>query len=204
LRAGGAGHAAAFSFYPAKNLGALGDAGALVTRDADLASRVRRLLDHGRTSHYDHEEWGYNFRMDALQAAFLAVKLPHLDAWNDARRRHVASYRAALSDLPVLLEPPAAGETHVHHIFAVRTGERDALLDHLRRLGVGASVHYPIPLHLMEAYRHRGGREGDFPVVERAARMLLSLPVFAELTEAAIAEVVRQVRGFIATARGIQ
>ncbi len=197
--AGAVGDAGCFSFYPTKNLGAWGDGGLVTTGDADLAARLRSLRDHGRTEAggYGHREVAYNSRLDALQAAVLGVKLGALDGWNDRRREHARAYDAALDGLPGLEAPTVrAGNTHVYHQYTLRARERDALREHLRDRGVGSGVYYPTPLHLLEGLAHLGYGPGDFPVAERAAREVLSLPVFPGLTEGERAEVVEALREF--------
>jgi len=186
-RVGTLGRAAAFSFYPTKNLGALGDAGAVTSNDAALLADVRSRRHHGSApgDANRHVRDGFTARLDNLQAALLRLKLRRLDAWNDERRRVAARYRWLLEDLPVrpLPAPPDGGD-HVHHLFVVEADERDSLLAALRARGVGAAVHYPTPVHLQPVWRERGHREGQFPVAERLARRVLSLPVFPGMTEA--------------------
>jgi dTDP-4-amino-4,6-dideoxygalactose transaminase len=168
-----------WSFYPSKNLGAYGDAGAVCTQDAALAERVRRLRQYGQSSRYRHDEAGLNSRMDELQAAVLRVKLPHLDRWNARRRALAALYGRALPSM----ETPAvtSGGESVHHLHPVLVEHRDALQAHLDARGVQTLVHYPVPLHLQPCYRAWGFGEGAFPVAEAAARRLLSLPLFPQL-----------------------
>jgi dTDP-3-amino-3,4,6-trideoxy-alpha-D-glucose transaminase len=179
---GALGDAAAFSFYPGKNLGAAGDAGAIVTRDPDLASRMRRLRNHGRTQKYVHEELGWNSRLDELQAALLRVKLPHLPRWNARRRELAARYRERLAGwLPCVA--PAEWAEPAYHLFVIEVGERDALLERLRTAGIEAGVHYPVPLHLQPAGRHLGCARGSFPVSERLAERILSLPLYPEMSD---------------------
>ena len=186
------GRAATFSFYPTKNLGALGDAGAVVTDDADLAAAVRSMRHHGCTPEdsNDHVRVGTTGRLDNLQAALLSVKLPHLDAWNEQRRRAAALYRDALTDLPLQLPP----EEGVFHLFAIELGDRDRVRAALRDGGVGAAVHYPRPAHLNPAWRGLGGR-GDYPAAERLAERTLSLPMFPGITDAEIDRVAETLRG---------
>jgi len=186
-RAGALGRAAAFSFYPTKNLGALGDAGAVTSDDAALLADVRSLRHHGSApgDANRHVRDGFTARLDNLQAAVLRLKLRRLDAWNDERRRLAARYRRRLADLPVRpLPAPPDGCDHVHHLFVVEVDERDRLLAALRARGIGAGVHYPTPVHLQPVWRERGHREGQFPVAERLARRVLSLPLFPGMTEA--------------------
>ncbi|HSN73914.1 MAG TPA: DegT/DnrJ/EryC1/StrS family aminotransferase [Anaerolineae bacterium] len=182
-RVGSLGDVACFSFYPGKNLGAYGDGGAVTTDDAVLAARLRKLRDHGRSSKYLHDELGYAHRLDALQAAILAAKLPHLDAANAARRRLAARYRELLADSDLVLPFVPDGVTPVWHLYVIRTLRRDDLLASLKAQGIEAGIHYPLPLHLQPAYRSLGLGPGSFPVAEDAARQVLSLPLFPEMTE---------------------
>ncbi|HEY3176844.1 MAG TPA: DegT/DnrJ/EryC1/StrS family aminotransferase [Candidatus Polarisedimenticolia bacterium] len=200
-RAGTLGDAAAFSFYPGKNLGACGDAGAVVTADAALAARVRMVRNHGRTGKYDHAVEGINSRLDAIQAAILSAKLPHLERWNAARRELAALYREALADVDGIAPTvEAPGRRHVYHLFVVRTVRRDELLASLRSRGIDAGVHYPIPLHRLEAYRRLDLPIGSFPVAEAASREVLSLPMFPEMTHDQVLGVCGAVREFSARA----
>jgi dTDP-4-amino-4,6-dideoxygalactose transaminase len=200
--AGALGEIGCFSFYPTKNLGGAGDGGMLTTGDDALAARLRSLRVHGESSKYHHKEIGFNSRLDSLQAAVLRVKLPRLDGWSDARALHAARYRELFADAGLLEEvaPPfeREGARHIYNQFVVRIGggRRDALVEHLRREGVGTEVYYPVPLHLQECFRYLGYREGDFPEAERAARETLALPVYPELTGEQQAYVVESVRGF--------
>jgi dTDP-4-amino-4,6-dideoxygalactose transaminase len=187
-RAGAFGDAAAFSFYPAKNLGAAGEAGAVVTRRADVAARVARLRDHGQGERYHHDLVGYNSRLDALQAAVLSVKLKRLDAWNGRRRALAAIYRERLAKVPVLDVPAAAPEpeSHVYHLFVVRTPERQRLRAALTARGIETGLHYPVPIHRQPACRDLGYAEGAFPVTEAAARTVLSLPMYPHMSDDAV------------------
>jgi len=196
-RAGSLGALAAFSFYPGKNLGAFGDAGAVTTDDEDLAARVARLRDHGRSAKYEHGEVGYCERLDALQAAVLGVKLARLEAGNDVRRRLARRYGEALEGVGDLV-PPAMppGRSSSWHLYVVRTRRRDALLEHCHAAGVRAGVHYPLPLHLQPAFRHLGYARGDLPVTEAWARECLSLPLYPQLEAAAQDQVIATVREF--------
>ncbi|MFF2547056.1 DegT/DnrJ/EryC1/StrS family aminotransferase [Kitasatospora sp. NPDC058063] len=182
------GRIAATSFYPGKNLGAYGDAGAVLTDDDALAGAVRLIGDHGARDRYRHERFGFNSRLDALQAVVLRAKLRRLPAWNAARRAAAARYDELLGGLDGLALPRTApGNEHVRHLYPVRIGpgrDRDAVLAELRAAGIGAGVHYPLPVHRQPAFHHLGHREGTFPVAERAARELLSLPLHPHLTEA--------------------
>jgi dTDP-4-amino-4,6-dideoxygalactose transaminase len=188
-RAGSAGDAATFSFFPGKNLGALGDAGAVTTADEALAARVRKLRDHGRVDKYRHDVVGTNARLDTLQAAVLHVKLRHLDRWNEARRRHAAAYDAAFARTdgvrPIRVHEDAVA---VYHQYVVRLDDRDGARSALAGQGIETGVHYPVPLHRQPALA--GVTEGDFPAAERLAREVLSLPVFPELTDAQRSSVV--------------
>jgi dTDP-4-amino-4,6-dideoxygalactose transaminase len=186
-----------FSFYPGKNLGAYGDAGAVVTNDGEIAEKVRLLRNHGRREKYEHLLQGFNYRIDTLQAAILRAKLAHLDEWNEARRRRAATYRELLSDLDLVLPYEPEHVRAVYHIFAVRLQERDALRGYLKDRGISAGIHYPIPLHLQPAYRHLGHKEGDFPITEECARQVLSLPMYPELTRGQMEEVARAIKEFM-------
>lgn len=182
------GRAAATSFYPGKNLGAYGDAGAVTTSHDAVAHAVRLIGDHGSARKYLHERFGFNSRMDALQAVVLRAKLRRLPAWNAARRAAAARYDALLADLDgVTLPRTLPGNEHVWHLYAVRIGggrSRDAVLAALQAAGIGAGVHYPVPVHLQPAFRFLGHDEGAFPVAEQAARELLTLPLYPQITEA--------------------
>jgi dTDP-3-amino-3,4,6-trideoxy-alpha-D-glucose transaminase len=180
VRAGALGTAAGFSFYPAKNLGALGDAGAVVTNDAALAERVRRLRNYGARSKYDHDIAGVNSRLDELQAALLSVKLSRLDAWNAQRRTAAARYLELLRDAPLVLPSVAAQCEPVWHLFVIRSPERDRLQHVLRASGIETLVHYPVPPHRQGAYAHL--REGALPIAERLADEVLSLPLWPQMS----------------------
>jgi dTDP-4-amino-4,6-dideoxygalactose transaminase len=193
------GDACTFSFFPTKNLGAFGDGGMTVTGDDATAERLRKLRVHGGRQMYHHEEVGYNSRLDALQAAVLSAKLPHLRGWSDARRRNAAFYDAALAGIEGIVTPPVRPENEsIFNQYTVRVldGRRDQLADHLRERGVGSGVYYPVPLHLQECFAYLGYREGQFPESERACREVLSLPVFPELTESQLAYVVESIGAF--------
>jgi dTDP-4-amino-4,6-dideoxygalactose transaminase len=194
LKAGSMGRAAAFSFYPGKNLGACGEAGAVTTNDEELAKKVRMLRDHGQARKYYHEMEGYNGRLDAIQAGILLAKLKHLPDWNERRREKAGQYRELLASADYDLTPPCEPEWSkpIYHLFVVRAPERDQLRNCLSEAGIGTGIHYPIPLHLQKAYLSLGYGEGDFPVAERATREVLSLPMYAELTLAQQRRVVEQ------------
>ena len=200
-RAGSLGVAACFSFYPGKNLGAFGDAGAATSDDEEFAGRVRMLRDHGRTTKYEHLVVGYAHRMDTLQAAVVEVKLTTLDADNERRRSLADSYTAKLRGVGDLVTPAETPDRRsVFHLYVLRTAHRDALLAHLNASGVGAGVHYPIPLHLQPAYSSLGYERGSLPATEAWANECLSLPLYPELTEEQQDRVVAAVRGYFATA----
>ncbi|BCS34710.2 hypothetical protein TBR22_A39360 [Luteitalea sp. TBR-22] len=193
-----------FSFYPSKNLGAAGDAGLVTVNDDDLAARVRLLRVHGAQRTYHHEKVGGNFRMAALQAAVLGVKLPHLEAWTEARRRNADRYRALFASLapgaPVSLPVEQPGRRHIYNQFVIRAERRDALRDHLRANGVGCEIYYPVPFHLQPCFAYLGVPAGALPVSEQAAAETLALPIYSELTEAQQAYVVETIATFYARA----
>jgi len=204
-RAGSLGVAGCFSFYPTKNLGAAGEAGIVTTNDAALAERLRRLRAHGGANEYQHEELGFNSRLDTLQAAVLRVKLPHLDSWSQARRERADTYTRLLADagLAELVTPPFVREDalHIFHLYVIRTPARetrDALIEHLRQNGVGTKVYYPVPMHLQQCFASLGHKEGDFPRAEAAANETLALPLFPELSEEQQQYVVETIRRFFA------
>ena len=197
-RAGNLGDAACFSFYPSKNLGCYGDGGAVVTNDARLAERVRKLRNHGRVTKYEHDELGYGHRIDALQTAILGAKLPHLDDWNEGRRQRAAAYDRLLADTPLITPRHLPETTPVYHCYTVRTPNRDAVVKSLQTAGIGVGVHYPIPLHLQPAYRFLELEEGSYPVSEQMSAEVMSLPLYAELTEAQQDEVVVAVKEALA------
>lgn len=182
-RCGSLGMLGCFSFYPTKNLGAFGEGGAVVTSDPALAARIRLLRNWGEDARYTHAARGFNYRMDAIQGAVLEVKLRHLDTWTEARRTRAASYARCLQDTSASVPHVREGARHVYHVYAVRVPQRDAVRARLADAGVQTGVHYPIPLHLQPAYRDLGYARGDFPVAERLAHEILSLPMFPELTE---------------------
>lgn len=175
-----------FSFYPTKNLGAMGDGGALTTDDAELAQKVRLLADHGQSRKYEHACLGWNSRLDGMQAAVLAVKLKRLDEWNTRRRRWAQIYYQRLRETSLQLPSEQTDAFHVYHLFVVRTPQRDSLCESLRARGIAIGLHYPFPLHLQPAFASLGYRAGDFPVAEACARECLSLPLFPHLSEAQV------------------
>lgn len=202
-RAGSIGAAGAFSFYPGKNLGAMGEAGATTTNDADLKTKVETLRDHGQRKKYHHSMIGWNARMDGMQAAVLSIKLKHLDHANEARRKNAALYLKLLADeKQVILPREATGRKHVYHLFAIRAKKRDAIIDTLAKNSVHCGIHYPIPIHLQEAYQSLGHGRGSFPISERCADEFISLPMFPELTSDQIETVVRELRNALRVVNG--
>jgi dTDP-4-amino-4,6-dideoxygalactose transaminase len=193
-RAGSFGDAATFSFYPSKNLAAIGDGGAIVTSREDVAKDARLRRDHGRTSKYEHGVVGWNYRMDEFQSAALNLKLPRLDAWNETRRALAARYRERLQGLPLTLAAPDPGS--VWHLFVIRTPKRDGLREHLEKTGVETGVHYPLPLHLQPPFAPFGYARGRFPQAEKAANEALSLPMYPELGNDGVDRVTESIRSF--------
>ncbi len=205
VRVGGSGRAACFSFYPGKNLGAYGDAGAVTCDDGSIVQKLRLLRDHGSPVKYEHMAIGTNSRLDSMQAAVLSVKLRRLDEWNRSRERHAGTYLRLLDGSGMQLPAPAPESAHNYHLFVVATPMRDGLRQFLAQRGIESGIHYPTPLHLTPAYQalgHPGA--GSLPVAERMARQMLSLPMFAELSDAQIAEVVLAIQEFIARQANIE
>jgi dTDP-4-amino-4,6-dideoxygalactose transaminase len=196
---GKSGAGATLSFFPTKNLGALGDAGAFVTDRDDLATRVKLLRAQGDAGNYRHTAIGTNARLDSLQAAFLRTKLRHLPAWVEARRSAAARYRTALAGLPVTLPDEPADARHTYHQFTIRTPDRDRLQEYLKERAIATRIYYPIPLHLQPCFAHLGQGPGDFPVAERLAREVLSLPIFPGITDEQIGRVADGLRDFFAS-----
>ena len=195
--AGSIGDAAAFSFYPGKNLGAFGDGGAVTTNDAALAGRIRTLRNYGSAKKYYHDELGENSRLDTLQAAVLGVKLNHLDAGNIARRAAAARYTKQLEGVGDIIAPHIReGSEHVFHLYVVQTGHRDELQHHLMDQGVECLIHYPVPVHLQEAYSSNDWKKGDFPLTEQLAGRILSLPIFPGITEEQVCYACDAIRSF--------
>ena len=199
MRAGSMGRAAAFSFYPGKNLGACGEAGAVTTSDADLAKAMKMLRDHGQSTKYYHDIEGYNGRLDAIQAGLLHAKLPHLANWNLARRERAAEYRRLLTDADCGVNPPyePTWSKAVYHLYVIRTNDREGMINHLKKADIATGTHYPIPLHLQKAYTTLQYRKGDFPAAEKVAAEIVSLPMFPQLTVGQQARVVQEVVRFI-------
>jgi dTDP-4-amino-4,6-dideoxygalactose transaminase len=198
-KAGSIGLAAAFSFYPGKNLGACGEAGAITTNDEKMAARMKMIRDHGQAKKYYHDIEGYNGRLDSIQAGFLSVKLRHLSSWNEKRRQHAHRYHEMLSELSdsISIPPEAEWTKGVYHLYVVRVQDREALQAHLAEAGIGTGIHYPIPLHLQKAYRHLGYKAGDFPVTERVASEIVSLPMYPQLRVEQQNHVVQKVKEFV-------
>jgi dTDP-4-amino-4,6-dideoxygalactose transaminase len=200
--AGTMGRIGAFSFYPTKNLGSAGDAGAVVTNDEETAKALRSLRLHGESTRYCHSRVGGNFRMDAVQAAVLSAKLPRLKAWNERRRAIAARYGELLGDAQhsgkITLPKEASGQRHVYHQYVVRVANRDAVREKLAAAGVATSVFYPIPLHLQDCFKDLGYREGAFPVAEKAAKDVLALPIFAEMRDDEVERVAEALMGAVA------
>lgn len=203
LKAGALAEAAYFSFFPTKNLGGAGDGGISVCRDEELAIRLRLMRNHGMEQRYFHREVGGNFRLDAIQAAVIHAKLPHLAAWNAGRRRNAALYREAFSTLGLgeFVTPPVPPSTdlensHIYHQYVIRAHDRDALMAHLQAAGIGCAIYYPVPLHLQECFAYLGYKTGDFPVSEAASRESLALPIFPELRPEEIEAVAGAINGF--------
>src|SRR5688500_3849302 len=197
VRAGEAATIGMFSFFPSKNLGGFGGGGMMVTQDENLAMRLRRLRVHGGMKTYHHDEVGYNSRLDALQAAVLLAKLPHLESWSAARRRNAAFYDAAFADLDGVRTPAIdPANVSIYNQYTLRAERRDRLQQHLKERGIGNSIYYPLPLHLQPCFAYLGYADGAFPESEKASREVISLPVYPELTSGQLEEVVDAVRGF--------
>ncbi|MDR2017699.1 MAG: DegT/DnrJ/EryC1/StrS family aminotransferase [Syntrophobacterales bacterium] len=196
--AGSMGNAGCFSFYPGKNLGAYGEAGAVVTNNPELADKMKMFRDHGQAKKYYHGMIGWNARMDGFQGAILGVKLKHLSPWNDSRRRNAAKYSELLSGLGDIVVPKEMSYArHVYHIYAIRVKNRDAFMNSLVEKGVNCGIHYPVPVHLQEAYSSLGLKKGSFPVAEKCADEFVSLPMFAELTDEQIEYVADTVKSIL-------
>jgi dTDP-4-amino-4,6-dideoxygalactose transaminase len=198
MKAGSIGKAAAFSFYPGKNLGACGEAGAVTTNDAGIAKKISMLRDHGQAQKYYHDVEGYNGRLDAMQAGLLHVKLTHLAKWNAQRRERAAEYSCLFAAAGESAAPPfePSWSRAVYHLYVVRTNDREGIMNHLKKAGIGTGIHYPIPLHLQKAYAALNYHRGDFPVAEKAAAEIVSLPMFPQLTAEQQARVVQQIACF--------
>jgi len=199
MKAGSIGRAGAFSFYPGKNLGACGEAGAVTTDDAEIAAKIRMLRDHGQAKKYYHDIEGYNGRLDAIQAGLLHVKLQHLARWNSDRRARAVEYNRLFAEAqnPVITPFEPSWSKAVYHLYVVRTADREGLMNHLKKAGIGTGIHYPIPLHLQKAYVSLGYHEGDFRVSEKIAAQIVSLPMYPQLTADAQLKVVQQITKFV-------
>ena len=196
--AGSMGTAGCFSFYPGKNLGAFGEAGAVVTQDETIACRIRMLRDHGQREKYYHAIEGFNGRLDAIQAGVLRIKLKRLKRWNQARREHAAYYTELLAGIQNVILPEEADFAEaVYHLYVILVDNRDGLQEFLQTRGIHTGLHYPLPLHLQKAYAHLGYQEGDLPVAESAAKRLLSLPIYPEITKPQIEYVVQSIKEFL-------
>jgi len=207
MKAGSIGQAGAFSFYPGKNLGACGEAGAITTNDEEITRKCRMIRDHGQAKKYYHDLEGYNGRLDAVQAAFLRIKLKHLSKWNEQRRERAQVYGNLLSELgeSAILPVAAPWAKAIYHLYVIRVEDRDDLIAKLAADNIGTGIHYPIPLHLQKAYAHLGHKEGDFPVSERLAREIVSLPMYPSLTEEQqhrVCERIRQILSEQAASKG--
>lgn len=197
VKAGSVGNAAAFSFYPGKNLGACGEAGAATTQDAQVAARIKTLRDHGQAKKYYHDEEGYNGRLDAIQAGLLEVKLPHLQDWNEQRRERAAEYHRLLGTNPAVVIPfEPSWSRAVYHLYVIRTTDRDGLMHALHEVGIGTGIHYPVPLHMQNAYKNLQYDAQDFPVTARYAAEIVSLPMFPQLTATQQARVAEEIARF--------
>jgi dTDP-4-amino-4,6-dideoxygalactose transaminase len=191
--AGSLGVAGCFSFYPGKNLGACGEGGAVTTDDPELARRIQMWRDHGSRQKYVHQFAGLNMRMDGVQGGILAVKLQHLDRWNEQRRQAAAQYREALSGTDIILPAEMPWGQHVYHLYVIQAEDRDALRHRLEEAGIESGLHYPIPLHIQEAYRSLGYQHGSFPVTEAVVSRILSLPMYPGISTEAVARVAAEV-----------
>lgn len=197
-RAGSIGDLGCFSFYPGKNLGAYGEGGAVVTNNAELDKKVRMLRDHGQSEKYIHAMIGWNGRLDGFQGAILSVKLKYIQDWNEARRSHARQYSQLLAGVKGVIAPVEASYAkHIYHVYAIRVPNRKALMDALAQKDIHCGIHYPVPVHLQEAYRMLGLGPGSFPVAEKCADEFVSLPMYPELTEAQVAAVVAEIKNFL-------
>lgn len=198
-RAGSMGRAAAFSFYPGKNLGACGEAGAVTTNDPEVARKIQMLRDHGQPQKYYHDIEGYNGRLDAIQAGILRLKLKHLEEWNQRRRECASGYREFFSLLPDSITIPhePSWSRAVYHLYVIRAEKRDQLKAHLAEAGIGTGIHYPIPLHFQKAYENLGYKAGDFPITEKVASEILSLPMYPQLGSEQQRQIVEKVLEFV-------
>jgi dTDP-4-amino-4,6-dideoxygalactose transaminase len=201
MKAGSVGRAAAFSFYPGKNLGACGEAGAATTNESEISAKIRMLRDHGQAKKYYHDVEGYNGRLDAIQAGLLSVKLAHLAQWNARRRELAAEYNQLLANNDAVGCPwEPSWSRSVYHLYVIRTTERDRMIESLKQAGIGTGIHYPVPLHLQKAYSGLNYKPEDFPVATRVAAEIVSLPMFPQLRGDQQTLVVNAVQAFSASA----
>ena len=200
LKAGSMGKAAAFSFYPGKNLGACGEAGAITTNDVSMAEKMKMLRDHGQSRKYYHAIEGYNGRLDALQAGILHVKLGHLKSWNESRRARAAEYNRLLAGCDAIRLPwEPSWSRSVYHLYVIRTSDREGMMQHLKEAGIGSAIHYPVPLHMQRAYSSMNYSVGEFPVTESCAAEIVSLPMYPQLAMADLERVAKEVISFSAS-----
>jgi dTDP-4-amino-4,6-dideoxygalactose transaminase len=198
MKAGTMGRAAAFSFYPGKNLGACGEGGAVTTNDAVIAAKIRMIREHGQAKKYYHDMEGYNGRLDSVQCGLLSVKLAHLAEWNARRRDRAADYDRLLAGNESITSPNEPSWSRaVYHLYVVRTADREGLAKHLKAAGIGTGIHYPVPLHLQKAYKGMNYRETDFPVATRTAGEILSLPMYPQLSTEQQTRVTDEILGFV-------
>ena len=197
IKPGQYGDVATFSFYPGKNLGAFGDAGAVVTNSHELSKKIKMLSNHGRwNKKYEHELEGFNGRLDSIQAAVLRIKLRYLDKWNNMRIANADKYNKLIRNSSVILPQVRKNSKHVYHIYAIRHPQRELLIQHLKSENIGTGIHYPIPLHLQPAYKHLGYKRGDFPITEKVADQLISLPMWPEMEKEQIEYVAKTINKF--------
>jgi len=195
---GGIGDIGCFSFYPTKNLGGCGDGGMVTTNDKKIYKKLLLLRDYGRCSRYEHVSIGYNSRLDTLQAAILRIKLKHLEKWNSMRRQSAAIYNRELADIEEIIRPRQADYArHVYHVYAIRVRQRDRVIKELAKNGIVALIHYPIPLHLQKVYKDLGYNRGDFPVAEKIAQEIISLPIYPHLKESQIKFIAKTLKGIL-------
>jgi dTDP-4-amino-4,6-dideoxygalactose transaminase len=199
-RCGSLGDVACFSFYPGKNLGAYGEGGAIVTNNDQYAKTMRMMRDWGQETKYHHDVKGFNYRMEGFQGAILGVKLKHLEQWTETRRAHARRYKELLEAISIECPQEAPDTRHVFHVYAIRISERERLQQQLQAAGIGTAIHYPIPVHLQKSFAHLGYKAGDFPVSEGLANTVLSLPMYPEMTETHISEVIEALRKTVASA----
>ena len=195
-RAGSLGDAAGFSFYYSKNLGALGEGGFITTSDPEIARKARMIRDHGSERRYYHDLVGFNGRLDEIQAVVLRAKLPHLVEYNELRRKHALRYNELLSSLPVITPIERPENQHIYHMYVIQAPRRDELQIWLKERGIGTGIHYPVPIHLQNSMSDLGGKKGDFPITEKVVDQVLSLPMYAELTDDAIRTVASSINEF--------